>query len=78
GMDVRTLFDIHAEARADHPFLIWEPFEGEGARWGYRAFRDRIARFAAGLHARGVVAGDRVLVHLDNCPEAVIAWFGCA
>ena len=22
--------------------------------------------------------GDRVLIHLDNCPEFVISWFACA
>src|SRR5690606_18759360 len=46
--------------------------------WTYGEFARRVARIAAGLHARGVVAGDRVLVHMDNCPEAIFAWFGCA
>jgi crotonobetaine/carnitine-CoA ligase len=25
-----------------------------------------------------VRAGDRVLIHLENCPEFLLAWFGCA
>ncbi|MDP1554089.1 MAG: hypothetical protein Q8L84_01410 [Hyphomonas sp.] len=29
--------------------------------------------FAAGLPVRGVKPGERVLVQIDNCPEAVIA-----
>lgn len=78
GMDVRSLIDLQAAARGDHPCLIWEPFEGEGFTWSYARFAVAIRRFAAGLQARGVKPADRVLVHLDNCPESVIAWLGCA
>ena len=34
--------------------------------------------FAGALHAQGVRFGERVMLHLDNCPEFVIAWFACA
>lgn len=78
GMDIRSLIDSAAASRGDHPFLIWEPFHGEPAQWTYAGFRDRVRRFAAALEQREVVAGDRVLIHLNNCPESVIAWFGCA
>jgi crotonobetaine/carnitine-CoA ligase len=78
GMDIRSLLDEQAAVRGDHPALIWEPFETDGARWTYAEFRDAIRRFAAGLHARGVQQGQRVLIHLDNCPESIIAWLGCA
>ena len=78
GMDIRTLIDNQARRRGDHPFLIWEPFEGEGRTWSYAQFGETVRRFAAGLEARGVSPGQRVLVHLDNCPESVIAWLGCA
>jgi carnitine-CoA ligase len=78
GMDIRSLLDSQAEARSDHPALIWEPLAGEAQQWTYRAFVDRLRCFAAGLIQRGVVAGDRVLIHLDNCPEGLIAWLGCA
>jgi crotonobetaine/carnitine-CoA ligase len=76
--DIRTLIGIQARQRAAHPYLVWRPSDGPREAWTYAAFADRVARVAAGLHARGVRAGDRVLVHLDNCPEAVFAWFGCA
>jgi crotonobetaine/carnitine-CoA ligase len=78
GQDIRSLVDLQAKLRADHPFLIWEPFNGPSLTYTFAAFADRIRRFAAGLLARGVKPGDRILVHLDNCPEAVIAWIGCA
>lgn len=78
GQDIRTLITTQARLRGDHPYLVWRPFEGERAAWTYREFEARVARVAAGLHARGVRPGDRVLVHLDNCPETILAWFGCA
>ena len=78
GRDVNWLVDFRAETRGDHPFLIWEPFEGERRTWTYRQFRDRVLRVAAGLHKRGIKAGDYVLVHLDNSPEMEFLWFACA
>jgi len=78
GRDVNWLVDFRAETRGDHPFLVWEPFEGERRTWTYRQFRDRVLRVAAGLHKRGVKAGDYVLIHLDNSPEMEFAWFACA
>ncbi|MCX7201477.1 MAG: AMP-binding protein [Burkholderiales bacterium] len=78
GQDIRTLIQAQARLRADHPYLVWRPFEGPRKAWTYAQFAQTVARFAAGLHARGIREGDRVLVHLDNCPEAIIAWFGCA
>lgn len=78
GMDIRTLVEDQARLRGDQPWLTWEPFEGAGQSWTYGQFRDALRRFAAGLQARGVQPGQRILVHLDNCPESVIAWLGCA
>ncbi len=78
GQDIRTLVQAQARLRAGHPYLVWRPFSGERRVWTYAQFAQRVERFAAGLQARGVRPGDRVLVHLDNCPEAIFAWFGCA
>ncbi|MES1990011.1 MAG: AMP-binding protein [Pseudomonadota bacterium] len=78
GFDIPHLLARHARVRPDHPFVIWEPFEGAGRTWTYAQFADETARVAAGLKARGVKAGERVLVHLDNCPETLIAWYACA
>ena len=78
GEDIRSLISARAVTRGEHPYMVWRPFDGPRRVWTYAQFAQRVARFAAGLHARGVRPGDRVLVHLDNCPEAVFAWFGCA
>ncbi len=32
----------------------------------------------SGLADRGVTKGDKVLIHADNCPEMVVAWYACA
>jgi carnitine-CoA ligase len=77
GRDVNWLVDMRADSRPDHPFLVWEPFVGERRVWTYRQFRDQTLRIAAGLHKRGVKAGEYVLVHLDNSPELEFLWFAC-
>lgn len=78
GLDVPHLLAQYAAARPDHPFMIWEPFEGESRTWTYAVFAEETRRVAAGLKVRGVKFGERVLVHLDNCPETIIAWYACA
>ncbi len=78
GQDFRTLLDGVAKRRASHPFLIWEPFEGESTQWTYAAFAAAVRRLAAGLQGRGVHPGERVLIHCDNRPEFLLAWLGCA
>ena len=83
ALDVPTLLAQRAQARRDHPFILWEPFdEAEGGsppqQWTYGQFHHQVGRIAGGLARRGVKAGDRVLIHLDNCPEALLAWYACA
>ena len=77
GQDIRTLLRAQATARRDKTFLIWVPFEGAEQVWSYGAFVARAEGVAAGLWRRSVRPGDRVLIHLENCPEALFAWLGC-
>lgn len=46
--------------------------------WSYGRMARDVATLAAGLRAAGVGRGDRVVIHLENCPEFVIAWFATA
>jgi crotonobetaine/carnitine-CoA ligase len=78
GMDVPWLLEQRAATRPAHPFIVWAPFDAPARRWTYAEFVARVQRFAGGLHRRGVQRGERVLIHLDNCAEALIAWYGCA
>lgn len=77
GWDLRTLIDLRAATEGERTFLTWEPSEGPARQWSFAEFAAAVREFAAGLHARGITAGDRVLVHLENCPESMIAWLGC-
>lgn len=78
GQDIPWLLDLWARTKPDHPLLVWEPKSGEERRWTYQEFNDEITQIAAGLHARGVKKEDKVLIHADNCPEMVLAWYACA
>ena len=77
-LDVPTLLADRARRRRDHPFIVWEPFDGLPQRWTYGQFHDQVGRIAGGLAQRGVAPRDRVLIHLDNCPETLLAWYACA
>ncbi len=77
GLDVPWLLRMRAETRRDHPFLIWAPFDQPPRPWAYGEFHDRVGALAAGLARRGVRPGEYVLIHLDNCIEAMLAWFAC-
>src|SRR5215207_8751349 len=78
GQDIPWLLAHWVGRKPDHPFLVWEPKDGAGRTWSYREFQTDVRRVAAGLAANGVTKGDKVLVHADNCPEGVIAWYACA
>jgi carnitine-CoA ligase len=77
GLDVPWLLRMRAESRRNHPFLIWAPFEAPARSWSYGEFHERVGALSAGLVKRGVKPGEYVLIHLDNCIEAVLAWFAC-
>jgi len=78
GQDIPWQLEHWATHRPDHPFLVWEPKDGNDRTWTYREFVDDVNRVAAGLADRGVTKGDKVLIHADNCPEGVLAWYACA
>lgn len=78
GQDIPWLLAHWAEHRPDHPVLVWDPPDGAARTWTYRQLDEDARRLAVGLAARGVVKGDKVLIHADNCPELVLAWLACA
>jgi non-ribosomal peptide synthetase component F len=78
GRDVPGLLRRQAERYPEKPFLVWEPFAGPAETWTYKRMHEESTALAGGLAARGARAGDRILIHLANSPEFVIAWFACA
>src|SRR6266700_2813934 len=77
GLDVPWLLRMRAQSRTEHPFLVWAPFDTPPRPWSYGEFHSRVGALAAGLARRGIKPGDTVLIHLDNCIEAMLAWFAC-
>jgi carnitine-CoA ligase len=78
GQDIPSLLAHWADRTPDRAVLTWEPRAGEGRRWTYAELLHDTRRLAAGLVARGITPGDKVLIHADNCPEMVLAWLACA
>jgi crotonobetaine/carnitine-CoA ligase len=78
GMDVNTALAARAARIGDDPFLVWESGLGEPTSWTYREFAGEVDRVAAGLVARGVLAGDAVALLLENSPAFLFCWFACA
>jgi crotonobetaine/carnitine-CoA ligase len=78
GTDAWTLLAARAATTPAAPFLTWHPFEGPQRTWTYGELARQARSVAAGLAGRGVGVGDRVIIHLENCPEFVISWFACA
>ena len=78
GQDIPTLLAHWADRKPDHVALVWEPRDGLRGEWTYAQLLDEVNRLAAGLAARGIAVGDKVLIHADNCPEMVFAWLACA
>jgi crotonobetaine/carnitine-CoA ligase len=78
AMGNRTLTDLLGERVSLTPertFLVFEDRAGEVSQLTYAEFEARVEDCARGLHALGVAAGERVVVHLRNSPEFLVAWF---
>jgi len=78
GQDIPWLLRSWADLQPDKTLLIWEPRQGGSRQWTYAEFWLDVQRIAAGLAGRGVGRADKVLIHADNCPEMVLAWYACA
>ena len=76
--DIPSLLAHWSDRKPDHPALVWSPRAGESRRWTYHQLHTDVLRLAAGLTARGIRQGDKVLIHSENCPEMVLAWLACA
>jgi len=78
GLSVAWMLKQWVARQPDKPCLIWEPFVGEPRTWTYAELHADAVLLANGLTGRGVNKGDFVIIHLDNSPEFVIAWYACA
>jgi carnitine-CoA ligase len=67
-----------ASEQPDSPFLVFDDLDGGIHRRSYEAMATRAALTAGALAGHGIGSGDRVHVHLWNCPEFFDLWFGSA
>ncbi|WP_033289731.1 AMP-binding protein [Amycolatopsis jejuensis] len=77
----RTLRDLLLERRSRfgaENFLTFVDRDLAVREYSYDAFVDQVQRVAAGFAAAGIGKGDKVVVHLPNCPEFLFSWFGLA
>jgi propionyl-CoA synthetase len=58
--------------------LCVSPVTGAEARITYAELQSRVARLAGALAARGVAAGDRIVIYMPMVPEALVAMLACA
>jgi crotonobetaine/carnitine-CoA ligase len=78
GWDLPWLLAARAQAIPHKTLLTWAPFDMPAQTYSYAHFHELVGCVAAGLQARGVRSGSRVLVHLDNCPEFLLSWCALA
>ncbi len=65
-----AVLDEVARQYPDHTALIFQ-----NRKMTYREYNEAVNRFAAALQDLGVKKGDRVAVHLPNCPQFPIAYY---
>lgn len=75
---LRDLLDERVLRYPDKTFIVFEDRAGVVSAATYQEFSHRVDRVAAAFSDLGVGQGDKVTVHLANCPEFLEIWFGLA
>lgn len=78
GRTLRGELEQRAALNGDRVWLIYEAIDESARSFTYAEFLDNVQRTARMLRELGVRPGDRILVHLGNCPEFLLVWFGAA
>ena len=78
GQNLRQMWDDLAGVYGDKTALIFESCEGVVRQFSYASLNEEINRTANLFHSLGIRKGDKVALHLDNCPEFIFCWFGLA
>jgi crotonobetaine/carnitine-CoA ligase len=77
----RTLTSLlaeRAELHADKVALVFDEPAGGAHSYTYGELHDTVGCLASGFAGLGVGAGDKVVVHLANCPAMVLSFFALA
>ncbi|QCJ69022.1 crotonobetaine/carnitine-CoA ligase [Providencia heimbachae] len=76
--NLRQMWDDLAQTYQTKKALIFESCEGYVREFSYLEMNEQINRTANLFLAYGIKKGDKVALHLDNCPEFFFCWFGLA
>ena len=69
------LLDHRAESNPDRTFLIFEDTNRKSSTWAYKDFNEKVNQVANALLKLKVKKGDKVNIHLNNCPQFLFGWF---
>ena len=75
---LRQALEQKAQMLPHKTFLVFEDQEGQPHSYTYHQFDQAVNRTANGLLQLGVAKGDKVNLHLANCPEFLLLWFATA
>jgi len=72
--------DRHVEAgRGDQTAIIYDsPITGTKSKTSFAELQQQTASLAGALQAKGIVAGDRVIIYMPMVSEALVAMLACA
>lgn len=76
GQHLRQMWDDLADIYGHKTALICESSGGVVNRYSYLELNQEINRTANLFYTLGIRKGDKVALHLDNCPEFIFCWFG--
>ena len=77
-LDERTIPQVLSDTVAAHHDREAAVFTGQGVRWTWGEFADRVDALARGLHGLGLVGGDRVGIWSPNRAEWLLTQFATA
>lgn len=76
GRTIRDLWTERTTVSGGDTFLEFRSTEGDERAYTYGEFDQQIDRIASSLADRlGVAKGEKVAIHLPNCPEYLLVWF---
>ena len=73
--NLRKALEQKVSVHPDKTFLIYEDEEERAHSYTYQQFDGMVNRTANGLLRLGIRKGDKVNLHLTNCPEFLFFWF---
>ena len=68
---IQTLYDRAVRNQNDTVFIAADD------KWSFGRLAAEVQRVAHGLAARGIRKGDRIALHLPNCPELAVTVYAC-